>query len=215
MNVTAWIGAIFDHPVTDPAWYWDDDASVPDDDSLVNVRMLRALYDDAPHLLAAYSDAQVDQGLWLVTSGAASIFSASLTDTSLPWPERRLAFNAMPHLFERFFAHRCSEHLLHIDEPGANPINGSCYMWWDILPIWPEEAAPPTDSDLLCIDVMARTLRLESIACRESALHGLGHWTLKLPHLTQPIIDAFVQHTPNLRPELLEYARRARIGKVA
>ena len=114
---------------------------------------------------------------------------------------------------------RCTPHLSHLDgrrtdplEQGASPLNSACYMWWDILPIHgcpdiPERA----EFDAEVLVVLQRLLAIPHDACRESALHGLGHWTIdysKVPF----IIDDFLSHTPNLRPELVAYARSAKTG---
>jgi hypothetical protein len=88
-------------------------------------------------------------------------------------------------------------------------------MWWDILPCYPDLDAPEVDpADAEVLDVMRRTLELDSEVCIQSALHGLGHW-----HYThrgaQEIIDTFLaERGDELRPDLAEYAQAARIGMV-
>ena len=64
------------------------------------------------------------------------------------------------------------------------------------------------------LHVMARTLRLESEACRESALHGLGHWHRAHPDRTTRIIDGWLAGAPRISPELRQYALGARRGCV-
>ena len=61
---------------------------------------------------------------------------------------------------------------------------------------------------------MAEILALDSLACQESALHGLGHWQHAYPEEVQQIIDRFLNANKNLRPELAAYARSARTGCV-
>lgn len=210
MTVEAWVKAIFDHPVQDPAWYWADDAVIPDDDPALCVSMLESLFQSPEQLLRPYSNAQVNQGLWLVTGSSGSTISAALFDTCVPWPRRESALASIPCLYERCFALRCSEHLSHLDEPGANPLNSICYMWWDVFPGWPDKTATsPSQTDQLCLSAMARALELQSDPCSESALHGLGHWTLVLPRHTQPIIAEFIERDSTVRPELLRYAQAA------
>lgn len=62
------------------------------------------------------------------------------------------------------------------------------------------------------LHVMARTLRLESEACREGALHGLGHWRRAHPDRTTTIIDEWLAGDPIISPELRQYALSARGG---
>jgi hypothetical protein len=64
------------------------------------------------------------------------------------------------------------------------------------------------------LHVMAQTLRLESEACRESALHGLGHWHRAHPDRTTRIIDAWLAGDPQISPELRRDALSARCGCV-
>jgi hypothetical protein len=62
-------------------------------------------------------------------------------------------------------------------------------MWWDIIPIsgHPEDPARKEFDQIFC--EMTSTLQLDSIACRESALHGLGHWQHKYPERVGEIIN--------------------------
>jgi hypothetical protein len=87
-------------------------------------------------------------------------------------------------------------------------------MWWDIIPIGPDPDDTSCSSlDSAVLDVLTRTLALDSIACQEAALHGLGHWHFAYPEETKSIIDTYLAEA---RPEgpLLEYARQARAGHV-
>ncbi len=109
---------------------------------------------------------------------------------------------------------RCLPHLSHLDEQPANPLNSACYMWWDILPIHgkPEELERAEfDAGVLC--VLARLLSIPHDACRESALHGISEWQRYYPRV-EAAADDFLARTPGLRPELVSYAHRAKVGKV-
>ena len=122
---------------------------------------------------------------------------------------------AIGALFAKLFAPRCSPHLSHLDEAGASALNVSCYMWWDLIPFLGRPDDPARrEIDDACLGVMERTLDLDSIACRESALHGLGHWHGGYPRRVESAIDAFLGAHPDLRPELVRYARSARSGCV-
>jgi len=74
----------------------------------------------------------------------------------------------------------CSSLLAALVSPERNvtgPLNYVCYMWWDEFP----SIASAGDSDLpmlhdAALRTMERILLLSSLACQESALHGLGHW---------------------------------------
>ncbi len=62
--------------------------------------------------------------------------------------------------------------------------------------------------------VMSEVLDLPSETCRFSALHGLGHWHAQHPEQVEQIVDAFLARHKDLRPHLIEYASRARLGSV-
>ena len=62
--------------------------------------------------------------------------------------------------------------------------------------------------------VMSEVLDLPSETCQFSALHGLGHWHAHHPEQVEQIVDAFLTRHKDLRPHLIEYASRARLGSV-
>src|SRR5258708_18015130 len=62
--------------------------------------------------------------------------------------------------------------------------------------------------------VMSEVLDLPSELCRFSALHGLGHWHAHHSEQVEQIVDAFLSRHKDLRPHLLEYASKARLGSV-
>ena len=64
------------------------------------------------------------------------------------------------------------------------------------------------------LSVMTETLNIESIPCRESALHGLGHWHAAYPAEVELIIDRLLSSYRELRPETVNYAKSARCGCV-
>ncbi len=61
---------------------------------------------------------------------------------------------------------------------------------------------------------MMQTLCLNSDACRESALHGLGHWHLYHSDKVEDIIDDFLASPAKVSCKLREYALAAREGVV-
>ena len=64
------------------------------------------------------------------------------------------------------------------------------------------------------LSVMSEGLDLPSELCQFSALHGLGHWHAHHPEQVEQIVDAFLKRHKDLRPHLVEYASRARLGSV-
>jgi hypothetical protein len=121
---------------------------------------------------------------------------------------------ALSRLFADLFAPRCTPSLGHLSETGG-PLNTVCYMWWDEFPA----IALPDDPDRAmlhgaALQVMAYSLQLPSMACQESALHGLGHWRRYDPQHVEGIVDAYIAADRFADPRLRSYAAAARCGCV-
>jgi len=87
-------------------------------------------------------------------------------------------------------------------------------MWWDQFRFHGQfNSEHCFDYDAEILGVMRRILNLPHDACRESALHGLGHWH-SYDSRTSGIIEEFLSCAPQLRPELMEYAEYAKTGRV-
>jgi hypothetical protein len=133
-----------------------------------------------------------------------------LDDPSVPTETRLRCVRPCETLFRKLMVPRCSAHLSHRDWTGAAPLNSVCYMWWDLMPVYggPE----PRDREALhvaALETMATILKFDSLACQESALHGLGHWHSAYPGRVELLLDEFLR-THSGPPELLSYARSAR-----
>ena len=61
---------------------------------------------------------------------------------------------------------------------------------------------------------MARILSFNSLACQESALHGLGHWQRDHDREVSAIIDCFLDANPDTDTRRIRYASSARCGGV-
>ena len=204
-----WLQHLFDHPVTDQPWYWDADRDSAELEPHRVVAYATRLFEDAGELLAPYHDAQAKEGLWFLISECTSPLYA-LTDTAVPLEERLCCIRAIATVFEQCFVSRCTPHFGHLGESGAGALNEVCYMWWDIFPVGgvTQDPAPPELAPA-CLSVMEAVLELPSLACQESALHGLGHWSRYNTGRCQSMISAFLLGHEDLRPELREYAARA------
>ena len=61
---------------------------------------------------------------------------------------------------------------------------------------------------------MGRQLQFASIPCRESALHGLGHWQHAYPAQVGEIINRFSMRFQDLPKKLEEYMVNAFTGYI-
>jgi hypothetical protein len=196
-------------------WFFDLDSEWWAPTSAEYVAYLTRLFENPEQLMAEFADSQIAQGLTYLVDVGATGDDGHLADPSVPVADRVRLVRATVPLFERLFAKRCTLHLSHLDEPGAGALNGRCYMWWDTFP----SLGLAGDPDLPALQDAALTamediLNLDSIACQESALHGLSHWNQVAGSRVAEIVDGFLTRTPNGRSELLTYARAARSGCV-
>lgn len=209
-----WIDHVFDHPVENPAWHWSLDAPLWNGSAVDTVACIADTFESSGELVARFSDEQLNQGFWYLVSNSCSDIIYSLIDTEVPLNARLRAIWSFVPLFEQVMADRCSPHLSHLDEKGVSPLNSACYMWWDLLPI----CGSPEHADRLVFDaevlkVLARLLAIPHDACRESALHGISEWHFYYPSV-EKIVDKWLDSTRDLRPELVRYARAAKVGNV-
>jgi hypothetical protein len=229
LSLPNWIAHVFDHPVARPRWHASPDAPEWHDRPEHIAMLVADTFEHSGELLARFSDAQLDQGFWYLLGGsdfmrvlvdppdrlhAAGVTLRSKAPRNVLASVRFRALRSFVPLFEQVMAVRCSPHLLHLAEPGANPLNSACYMWWDMFPIHGSPDEPDrAEFDAEVLNVQRRILAIPHDACRESALHGLGHWALYYPRVSE-IISEFLRHTRGLRPELVVYAEHAKTGRV-
>jgi hypothetical protein len=207
-----WVRFVFDHPVTEVAWHFDIDAPDLGLPPAQAATLMAETFERSVELLRPFTDAQLNQGFWFLLSTGSSGYMLCLTDASVAWPLRRRVLRSFLPLFRDVMAARCTASLSHRSESGS-ALNSACYMWWDLLPLegsW-YAGRPPDPIHAEALLVLAELLQIPHDACRESALHGLGHLALFRPEAAA-IVDAFIERSTDLRPELLAYAEQARTG---
>jgi hypothetical protein len=214
VTLDQWVGYVFDHPVADPAWHFAVDSPYLELRPERTAELIAQTFEEGRLLLQPFSNEQLNQAFWFLLNSGNSDYMFSLTDASVPWPVTRRALRSFVPLFREVMAARCSPSLSHLDESGATALNSACYMWWDLMPISEASAVGdsrkrPVHDEVLA--VLAELLEIPHDACRESALHGLGHWALFNPGAAA-VIDEFLGRSTGLRRELLNYARQARAG---
>jgi hypothetical protein len=216
-----WIDHVFDRPVSDPPWYWATDTMAtstgteewPEAPGTVVVQIAET-FERSGKLLSRFSDVQVNQGLWYLFYQGPPDLMGALLDEGVPLAWRLRALRSFAPLFEQVMAERCSSHLSHLGEKGANPLNGACYMWFDeVLDRFNPKRLIQAQLETDLIGILRVILAIPHDACRESALHGIGHWVGHYPQLAD-MADHFRSGARGLRPELVAYAESARVGNV-
>jgi hypothetical protein len=212
-----WLDAVFDHPVHEQEWYWDEgfdtywaDLELTD---AATVEYMTRLF-SAPDRLKQYSPEQVAQGLWFLIGESAPGQSAyALLNRGVALNDRIKCVGAMLNFFCVFVAPaapgRATEQ--------TDDFQQACYMWWDIFPTYggarygPETGGEP-ELHTACLNVMEAMLSVPSELCQLTALHGLNHWHQNYSKQVERIVDSFLNKTPNLTNRIIEYAGRARAG---
>lgn len=173
------------------------------------------VFNSTAEILREFGDERVAIGLQNLVSPNSSDELTFLNDGSVNEVLRLRVIAAMKVVFKDCFLPRCTPQLLHLEEKEGNPLNGTCYMWWEHVPLFGAPDDPARKNiDAAAIDVMKDTLRMPSVAVQESALHGLGHWVLEYPAVVEPIIDDYLKNANIEREELRAYAKKARTGMI-
>jgi hypothetical protein len=208
-----WLSHVFDHPVRDPAWFFELDVpafDVPADElvELITHAMLNCGNDLKP-----FSDGQVNDGLNYIFNNSCSSVVFAMLDNKVPLEKRRRAIASIKRLYADCFEPRCAPVLGHKNQQGGNPLNYICYMLWDVSPL--AHLDGQEQSDLLyetLLDVLESALDSKNIACVESALHGLGHIQHYRDELSRPMIQRFIHSHPQLKKDIRQYAENAASG---
>ena len=175
-------------------WYFDPEHDWWDPPPAEAVSYLTRLFEDPETALQGFADSQIAQGLTYLANTSASGDNRWLCSTDVPIKDRVRCVKSVAELFAKLFEPRCAPCLSHLSEADAETLNCVCYMWWDVFPslALPDDPYLPTLHDC-ALSTMERILQLKSIACQESALHGLGHWQRDHGEKVSQIIDRFCE----------------------
>lgn len=166
--------------------------------------------------LKIYSNQQVNKGLNHLFDSASDNYVFSFEEADLYYTDIVIALQSIHHLYFDLFNERCDPILSHLDEKTDNPLNSICYMLWDVTPLayWPDNPNSKHYYSAIAT-VMEKALNLSNPACIESGLHGLGHIHHEAKERVEQIIDSFLRKNgKKLHPDLIQYAKNAKIGYV-
>ena len=216
LSFEAWLEHAFGHAVRLQAspWCFDPDSDWWDPTPDQAVAYLTRLFEEPEPALRWFADGQLAQGLTYLVGTSASGDNGWFYATSVAVEQRLRCVEAVGTFFAKLFASRCTPHLSHLSEAAAGPLNRVCYMWWDEFPCLALPDDPHRDAmHQAALRTMERLLALDSLACQESALHGLGHWQRQHPNEVARIVDAFSR--PTRRSTRVWPATRDRPGAAA
>jgi GTP-binding protein len=221
-----WLKWVFDHPVAGDKekewWFGEPDADEGgrwlDRPPIPALTFVTKLFENPLAHLSRYSDAQIDQGLWFIVHGANSKHLKWLIDGRVDFGLRRRCIRSIENLSRDMFA-RCSDDPLR----GDQPLDSICGMLWDLVVTdachlqhntdgtYSEVRDPEIDKEFA--RTLSRILKLPSVACQRSALHGLGH-LVRHAALGCEIVEQYLAEHPNLPSNLREYSLKAMAGEV-
>ncbi len=213
-----WVAYLFDRPECDYGTHWSFEEGSLEWGVVgeTTAGFIARTYEDSARWLSRFSNAQIAAGLGFTWNPAYGDVYASICHEPTPLALRLRAIRALVPLYKECFQKRCAPALSNLNEAPENPLNCVCYMYWDVCPFFGQPEKPelgPIDEE--CLNVMETTLQIDHDACRESALHGLGHWALAYPSRAASIIEQGLKaKKKSLRRELLDYAQKAKTGNV-
>ena len=221
LSFDAWLGYVFDRPVHGEAWYWQEDENGVDLDwwepePLTISDYMIQLFEN-PHVLECYSDEQVNLAIWYMLGPSTCTYRETALRDIVPVERQQRWVRAILPLYRDLFAVRCSDAFGHRNdgpEP-PRPLNSACYMFWDLdnfyeiaNSTWHKHLVGPV------FNTLQEILKLDSLACQESALHGLGHLQESHPERVAQAIRRFLKNSGKLHPHVRAYAEYAMKGYV-
>ena len=179
--------------------------SAPDADVLA---WLTRVFENPEEELRYFSDRQIAPALWELGPGDANC----VYNREIPVEARERLIGSVATFFRHFFDKRCVPGLSHNATEHLSPLNTICYMWWEVIFMGGRPDDPNAERlNAKALEVKAEVLQLPNPACKEAALHGLGHMA-RDHEQARALIDRFLVEQTGAGPELIAYARAARTG---
>ena len=167
--------------------------------------------------LKRFSDQQVGVGLDNLLNNHFADVANIVRDGATTNDKKVAALRSIKVLYTDCLSRRAAPVLGHRNEKApCKPLNGICYMLWDVTPLshWPDADRGAAMYPVI-IEVMEQALQSSNCAVVESGLHGLGHCVYKRKDLAVAAIDRFLEkRRGQVRQELIEYALQARTGMI-
>jgi len=203
MNYSEWLKCVFER---------QDDKECLFDSLTINNYLLR-LCQESQNLYPKYSFEQLDKGTWFAF-GVVSGYWHDAIDKNVPDEKRVNLYQSLFTYYENVFQKYCTHFYGHQDwgPEKPNPLNSSCYMFWDM----DTKECPAYKGDVLLtneiFNLLERILDIESPACQESALHGLGHLIDDHKERATSIIERYLKNEKPKTKDLEKYAKECVIG---
>jgi hypothetical protein len=210
LDFERWVQTLFEIDPRGRVPAWDELNGLPEQ----VLRRLTRLFRAPGFLLGRYEPRTIDARIAYLIQPVGSGSISVLWDTSLDWTARRACIDAIYDLFAGLFAPMYGDDIVCAPNGMSQADNYACFMFWDIAMIQTWEEGPDWQRVLdAAVDVMERQLTIPSLACQESALHGLGHYYRSRKTRCQDIVIGYLQRD-GIPPALRRYAVAASSGNV-
>jgi len=213
VNIDKFIDYLSDRDADGIEWYFREDHNDPEIEASRLLELSSEVFTSIEKLSTEFEEKQICMGLRYLVNPSCGPIPYFYVDTSVEFTVRVHAISSMESLFRALFAKIPDEDGLYINMPGLRlSYKETCYMWWDMFPRHGSPRRADLDrTDDVILQTIVSILQLPSQACRESALHGLGHWSLSRSEDVEKAIRAFLAHAT---PDLKAYAVDAMRGRV-
>lgn len=192
------------------------------DRQLLTSHLIR-LFESPAFLVGHYTSDQIADATWFIF-GVGSEFFHALRSESVPADLQVRAYLAMKTMYTDLFDRICGRGVSQPDDELEDAIDTAVYMIWDMGTVDSPVSFPEGHPHLVepSLEVLHHALlTCRTLACRESALHGLGHTIMMhdrgkhivIAESCRGMIDEFLS-LPDLPRHLREYAAAAREGLI-
>ncbi len=189
-----------------------------------DIEYAREFFGQTRTLLADHSALQVAAAMWYLidphtceipadlSDGVISSANSTRNTRSVSLEQQRACIEAMVYPFTDMFRHYCGDRLVRDSRGvGDTPVHSLCFMWWDV--IFHGTTLSATGLVPSILDVLTTLCSDPSLACVESAFHGLGHFHQYAPSVVRDVVDRTLCERA-LPPQLQEYGETAAFGEV-
>ena len=128
---------IFNRPTIEPEWYWSDhwEEGIFEDNPLSAFTFIETLLKDVKADLSPYSNDQIGLGLEYIFNNAISNLACDFKIAPVPFKRKQEAICSLFVLFRDIFNPRCVAETAAFSQEKSTPLNGICYMFWDVCPL--------------------------------------------------------------------------------
>jgi len=212
MDFGEFVSFIFERSDDRREWYFDPELVSPELNADTMVQFASRVFSEIRVYAHQFTEGQLSLGLNYLINPSCSSYCYSFLDASVDVVTRTSAISSMYDVFRYVFTKISSEMPSRNVPTQPYSYNYICYMWWDVFPRHGIPAQRDLEGiDKVILDTLKKILMLNSIACKESALHGLGHWYAAYPEFVQQTIDSMSSDIP---VQLKKFALNARAGSI-